>query len=73
MTRSDTPVHLDSIYITYWSLRDPLCQSQSLPYLLGLTRDGYRIGLITFEQPRWRMTREQEDTTRAELALKGIE
>lgn len=73
MTRLDTPVHLDSIYITYWSLRDPLCQSQSLPYLLGLTSDGYRIGLITFEQPRWRMTREQEDKTRAELASKGIE
>lgn len=66
------PRRLDSIYITYWSLLDPLCQSQSLPYLRSLTRDGYRIGLITFEQPRWRMTRAQLRTKQEELASEGI-
>ena len=50
---------LDSVYITYWSLLDPLCQSQSLPYLYALARDGYRLGLITFEQRRWRMSPEE--------------
>lgn len=64
---------LDSVYITYWSLLDPLCQSQSLPYLFSLTRGGYRIGLITFEQPRWRMTPEQSEAKRLELASQGIE
>jgi len=64
---------LDSIYITYWSLLDPLCQSQSLPYLISLARDGYRIGLITFEQRRWRMSAEEAEAKRAELALQGIE
>ena len=64
---------LDSVYITYWSLLDPLCQSQSLPYLIKLARDGYRVGLITFEQQRWRMTAQEAEAKRAELASQGIE
>jgi glycosyltransferase involved in cell wall biosynthesis len=64
---------LDSVYITYWSLLDPLCQSQSLPYLLSLARDGYKVGLITFEQPRWRMTPDESEAKRSELAFQGIE
>ena len=64
---------LDSVYITYWSLLDPLCQSQSLPYLLSLARDGYRVGLITFEQPCWRMTPDESEAKRSELASQGIE
>jgi glycosyltransferase involved in cell wall biosynthesis len=64
--------HLDSVYITYWSLLDPLCQSQSLPYLRSLARDGYKIGLITFEQPRWRMSSEQRRAKQHELASEGI-
>jgi len=64
---------LDSVYITYWSLLDPLCQSQSLPYLFALAREGYRLGLITFEQPRWRMSPEQQETKKRELRARGIE
>jgi len=64
---------LDSIYITYWSLLDPLCQSQSLPYLLALAREGYRLGLITFEQPRWRMSPDEQEAKMKELRSKGIE
>jgi glycosyltransferase involved in cell wall biosynthesis len=64
---------LDSVYITYWSLLDPLCQSQSLPYLLALARDGYRVGLITFEQPRWRMTPDESEAKHRELARQGID
>ena len=67
------PRRLDSVYITYWSLLDPLCQSQSLPYLRSLTRIGYKIALITFEQTRWRMSAEQRQAKRAELASEGIE
>ena len=67
------PQRLDSVYITYWSLLDPLCQSQSIPYLRSLARNGYKIGLITFEQPRWRMTREQQRTKKSELAAEGID
>jgi len=64
---------LDSVYITYWSLLDPLCQSQSLPYLLSLAREGYRLGLITFEQPRWRMSADAQRAKQKELRAKGIE
>jgi glycosyltransferase involved in cell wall biosynthesis len=64
---------LDSVYVTYWSLLDPLCQSQSLPYLRALARDGYRVGLITFEQPRWRLTPEESEAKHRELATQGID
>ena len=64
---------LDSVYVTYWSLLDPLCQSQSLPYLLLLAREGYRLGLITFEQQRRRMSPEAQRAKQEELRLRGIE
>lgn len=63
---------LDSVYVTYWSLRDPLCQSQSVPYLLALAREGYRVGLVTFEQPKWRLTAEEEDAAKRELEAQGV-
>jgi glycosyltransferase involved in cell wall biosynthesis len=66
------PKRLDSVYITYWSLLDPLCQSQSLPYLRALARNGYKIGLITFEQPRWRMSPERRRAKQHQLASEGI-
>ena len=66
-------MRLDSVYITYWSLLDPLCQSQSLPYVLALADRGYRIGLLTFEQPRWRMSREEQRVQQSALRARGIE
>lgn len=64
---------LDSVYVTYWSLLDPLCQSQSLPYLRKLAAEGYRLGLITFEQPRWAMSAEQRIATQNALLAEGIQ
>jgi len=64
---------LDSVYVTYWSLRDPLCQSQSLPYVRALAREGYNLGLVTFEQPRWRMSTEERTRVRRELREQGID
>jgi len=64
---------LDSVYITYWSLQNPLCQAQSLPYLRALTGRGYRIGLITFEQAPWLLTPHEEEERRQELASEGID
>ena len=63
--RSFVRGRLDSVYIIYWSLLDPLCQSQSLPYLRSLAGNGYKLGLITFEQQCWRMTAEQSEKVRA--------
>lgn len=63
---------LDAVYITYWSLLDPLCQSQSLPVLRALARWGRQVGLITFEQAPWAMTPDEEHLRRRVLASEGI-
>src|SRR3712207_3142512 len=61
-----------SLYISYWSLQDPLCQTQSLAYLRELTKLGYKFDLITFEQPKYALDREQSAAIRKELAGQGI-
>ena len=63
---------LDSLYLAYWSLRDPLCQSQVLPVARALARDGYRMGLLTFEQEPWRLERAEQERTAAQLREGGI-
>jgi glycosyltransferase involved in cell wall biosynthesis len=63
---------LDSIYVTYWSLRDPLTQSQSLPVLRALAAEGWRLGLVTFEQPKWALAPEKAENARRALAAEGI-
>jgi glycosyltransferase involved in cell wall biosynthesis len=65
-------VGLDAIYISPWSLRDPLCQSQTLPYLQGLGQTGWRVGLVTFEQERWRQTRAQAQREALGLEKHGV-
>jgi glycosyltransferase involved in cell wall biosynthesis len=66
-------VRLDAVYAVYWSLRDPLAQSQSLPVLLGLARDEWRFGLVTFEQPQWRLAPAEAERERERLAGLGID
>ncbi len=63
---------LDAIYIVYWSLRDPLTRSQSLPALEALAREGWRVGLLTFEQRRWRLSAAEATAERERLAALGI-
>jgi glycosyltransferase involved in cell wall biosynthesis len=38
------------LYISYDGMTDPLGQSQVLPYIAGLTREGYTFHLISFEK-----------------------
>jgi glycosyltransferase involved in cell wall biosynthesis len=38
------------LYISYDGMTDPLGQSQVIPYIQGLTRQGYRFTLISFEK-----------------------
>lgn len=64
---------LDAAYAVYWSLRDPLAQSQSLPVLTALARDGWRFGLVTFEQPQWKLAPEAARAERERLAAIGID
>lgn len=63
---------LDSLYITYWSLRDPLTQSQTMPVLRSLTQRGYRIGLLTYEQEPHAMSAAARTASAADLRQEGI-
>lgn len=63
---------LDAIYVTYWSLRDPLCQSQALPVVRDLAGRGYGVGLVTFEQAPWSMPAEERRQLAADLAAAGV-
>lgn len=38
------------LYITYDGLTDPLGQSQILPYLSGLSKEGYQFTILSFEK-----------------------
>ncbi|MCU0243133.1 MAG: glycosyltransferase [Vicinamibacteria bacterium] len=61
-----------AIYIAYWSLKDPLFQSQSLPVVRALAAAGHPMAVITFEQDRWRLTEEQRQRLPVEFAAQGI-
>ena len=61
-----------SIYLCYFGLREPLVQTQVLPYLRAITASGIEVTLLTFEpkDPRW-TSPEVDEVTRA-LAQSGI-
>ncbi len=43
---------VSTLYISYDGMTDPLGQSQILPYLIGLSKKGYCITLISCEKPK---------------------
>jgi glycosyltransferase involved in cell wall biosynthesis len=64
---------LSTLYLCYFGLREPLVQTQVLPYLRRLAAAGTRVSLLTFEpelKSSW--TREQLEEERAKLAAEGI-
>ena len=38
------------LYITYDGLLDPLGRSQILPYILGLSKKGFKFKIVSFEK-----------------------
>ena len=63
-----------TLYICYFGLREPLVQTQVLPYLRELRKDDVQVTLLTFEpslKENW--TAEQIDTQRGSLADEGID
>src|SRR4029453_12881523 len=62
-----------TLYVCYFGLREPLVQTQVLPYLRQLKSDSLQISLLTFE-PRlgeaW--TTKELAEQRAALAAEGI-
>lgn len=61
---------LRALYVCYLSLDDPLVHTQVVAYLRGLTANGHRVHLLTFE-PR-RLPRRRRSAIRRELARDGI-
>ena len=41
---------MNILYLSYDGLTDPLGQSQVLPYIIGLTKEGYTFTIISFEK-----------------------
>src|SRR5437588_6093233 len=60
-----------TLYICYFGLREPLVQTQVLPYLRELSAAGIAVHLLTFE-PEQLSLRELEDE-KARLREQGIE
>jgi glycosyltransferase involved in cell wall biosynthesis len=61
------------LYLCYYGLREPLVQTQVLPYLRELGRAGAEVELLTFEPDRRRAwPRPQRDAWRDRLRAEGI-
>lgn len=62
-----------TLYVCYFGLREPLVQTQVLPYLRQLAAAGLRVSILTFEpqlEKSW--TSEEIDSTRQALKREGI-
>jgi glycosyltransferase involved in cell wall biosynthesis len=64
---------INSLYLCYFGLREPLVQTQVLPYLRELVKDEIRVFLLTFEPNlRERWTPEQIANEQNRLKMQGI-
>ncbi|HMM81116.1 MAG TPA: glycosyltransferase [Pyrinomonadaceae bacterium] len=62
-----------TLYICYFGMREPLVQTQVLPYLREIGKGGVEVSLLTFEpelKEKW--TRDEIDEARERLAGEGI-
>ena len=59
-----------SLYICYFGVNEPLVQTQVIPYLRELIKDGHEISLLTFEPGGFA---DDDDKIKRGLAEQGIE
>jgi len=62
-----------SLYICYFGVREPLVQTQVIPYLRELVKGGHEIILLTFEPSSRTGTHGAQDETKANLSEQGIQ
>lgn len=63
-----------TLYICYFGLREPLVQTQVLPYLRAIRDGGLKVSLLTFEpEPKKNWSVEEVDYERKKLAEEGID
>jgi glycosyltransferase involved in cell wall biosynthesis len=62
-----------ALYLCYFGLREPLVQTQVVPYLRQLVKGGHQISLLTFE-PGWphSWAPDEIERQRQQLAAEGI-
>lgn len=63
-----------TLYICYFGMREPLVQTQVIPYLQGIANDGFEVSLLTFEpnlKESW--TKKQIEDRQALMSEMGIE
>ena len=63
-----------TLYLCYFGLREPLVQTQVLPYLREIMKDGVKVSLLTFEpdfKDKW--TAEQINNEKKKLAAESID
>lgn len=64
---------MKTLYICYFGLNEPLVQTQVLPYLRGLSREGIDVSLLTFEPNYQHISVRDAQEWRAAQAEEGIE
>lgn len=62
-----------TLYLCYFGLRQPLVQTQVIPYLQEIAKDGVETHLLTFDAPSKGWTADRIETEKKALAEKGIE
>ncbi len=66
--------NIHTLYLCYFGLREPLVQTQVLPYLRQIRKGGVKVSLLTFEpNPKEKWTTEEVETERKKLADEGID
>src|SRR5438270_7519148 len=64
---------ISTLYLCYFGLREPLVQTQVLPYLRELAASGVEVSLLTFEpELKRRWTRDAIAEERTRLAGDGV-
>ncbi|MFN0277448.1 MAG: glycosyltransferase [Pyrinomonadaceae bacterium] len=63
----------NTLYICYFGLREPLVQTQVIPYLKGIANDGFEVSLLTFEPNLESWTEEQIEESQRSMNDVGIE
>jgi len=62
-----------TLYICYFGVREPLVQTQVIPYLREIIKGGVEVSLLTFEPDfKLKWTQEQIATEKGNLSEKGI-
>ena len=65
---------IKTLYLCYFGLREPLVQTQVLPYLRQIRDGGVKVSILTFEpnaKEKW--TKQQVEEERSKLAAEGID